>query len=74
MARNRNVDEVIWLLAGALKPITLAAILADLQENDQLREDYQRLQDRISNAFEQQLKCMVGEDDASRMLIEAGGF
>ena len=64
-------DEAIKVLAGSLTPATLAQVIADLQANDQITDDEQQMADHIQAAFNRQLVCMVGEDDAMGLVMEA---
>ncbi len=57
--------DLISALAGALTPTTLAAVVSDLtnQERDDLRQTAQ--------AFAHQLTCLVGEEEAAKLIAEA---
>lgn len=67
-------DQILRVLAGSLTPATLAAVLADLGNNDQNTDDEQQLADHAQAAFNKQLCCMVGEEEAMDMTIAAANF
>jgi hypothetical protein len=67
---NRGHGEMLHVLAGVLTPETLAAVIGDLTDNDQLVEKFVPLHERAKAAFRDQLNCMVGEDVAREMLGE----
>ena len=60
--------DTIRVIAGSLTPTTLAAAIIDLDENHGLTEadDQERL--RARELFAEQLVCMIGEDEATRVL------
>lgn len=71
---NTCNSELVWILAGALTPTTIAAVLADLEVNDQPTERLDKLQNEvIARALADQLFCMVGEDEAANLMKEARG-
>lgn len=60
-----NADEII----GALKPLTLAAVVADLREYaSEATPDQLKFAEECRYA----LACVVGSEDAERMVEEAG--
>ena len=67
-------DQLLRVLAGSMTPSTLAAVIADLQANDQSTDKEEWLADIAQAAFATQLEGMVGEEDAMEMVMEAAGF
>lgn len=63
-------SQMLHVLAGSLTPETLAAVIRDLTDNDQLVEEFVPIHDRAKAAFRDQLRCMVGDDVAREMLGE----
>jgi capsular polysaccharide biosynthesis protein len=64
-------DQVIKVLAGSLTPATLAQVIADLGANDQNSDHEQQIADHAQSKFLTQLECMVGDDDARCLVMEA---
>jgi hypothetical protein len=60
-------QRLLETLAGSLTASTLAAVLADLNDERQPTGDVQRLATRV---FGEQLVCLVGEDAAERLRPE----
>jgi hypothetical protein len=63
--------ETIRILCGSMTPTTLAAIIADLDANDQTADDDQRVANSIRAYAVRQLICLVGERDAERMVARS---
>lgn len=71
MLPDRQAQNIVKAIAGSLTPETLAAVVADLGENDQCSEYMQGLADFAKRQFRRQLVGMVGETDAAMMLADA---
>jgi precorrin-6B methylase 1 len=66
--------EIVRFLASCLRPTTLAAVCNDLlyaEENANVTDDDFRLADKIVLDLRHQLECLVGDDEAQRMLDAA---
>jgi hypothetical protein len=60
------------ILAASLTPATLAAVIFDLDSNDQPDDRDAPIADRVKGSLRRQLDCMVGEAEAQRMIeVEA---
>lgn len=59
-----NADEII----GALKPLTLAAVAADLRE---YAAEFTPAQQKFAEDCRYCLACVVGSHEAERMIEEA---
>ena len=55
--------DLISALAGALTPTTLAAVVSDLNGQGDLAQ--------VAQAFAHQLNCLVGEEEAAKLIAEA---
>ncbi len=64
----RQTESIIKAIAASLRPTTLAAVIEDLMENDQVSEYDQELADYAAMQFGRQLSAMVGERQAARLL------
>jgi hypothetical protein len=60
-------QRLLETLAGSLTASTLAAVLADLNDERQPTGDVQRLATRV---FAEQLACLEGDDAAERLRPE----
>lgn len=63
-----STAAVLDVLANSLTPTTLAAVLNDLAENDQLTTVANETARRVSALLRRQLECMVGEDEAEQLV------
>ena len=71
MLPHRETQCLLHTLAGSLTPITLAAVLNDLAENDQPTEYLEGLVAFAQRQFKRQLVAMVGEREAEQMLSQS---
>ena len=62
-----ETEEMMKLLAGSLKPLTLADVINDLIENDPTTEQEQALHSYATGCFQAQLVVMVGETEAEAL-------
>ncbi len=58
----------IRILCSSLTPTTLAAVIADLDAHDQETNNDQQVADAIRAGAAIQLECMVGADEAQRLV------
>ena len=65
---NAFEDNPIRILCSSLTPTTLAAVIADLEANDQTTDAEQRIADSIRANVLDQLAAMVGADEARRLI------
>ena len=72
MLPHRETQSLLNTLAGSLTPTTLAAMLNDLAENDQVTEYLDGLVAFAQRQFKRQLVAMVGEREADQMLGQPG--